>query len=253
MKHWGEMPPLWHDHYERGRPGYPSDVISVAGVAASASVLELGAGTGKLTRLLVHEYAHVAAVEPDPEMRRWFMATCPEAALIGAAAEQIPLADGAVDAVFSAESFHWFAHGRALFEIARVLRPLGTLVLMWNRPAGSVEPSIAAVERLLEPIWPDGIEMPLDLDPRRFPYARDWPLAFAQSPFAPLQETTLDNTLIVDADGLVAFFGSMGWIGGLPEDEQVKLLDKIRSRLAADEYRMPFTTHVHTTRLSQRT
>jgi SAM-dependent methyltransferase len=246
------MPPRWHDNYERGRPGYPIEAVRSARLPESASVLEVGAGTGKLTRQLVRVYAHVTAVEPDADMRRWLVVACPEAALIGASAEQIPLADSTVDAVFSAESFHWFAHQRALAEIARVLRPFGTLVLMWNRPAGSVEPSIAAVERLLEPTWPDGIEMPLDLDARRFDYARDWPLAFETSPFEPLREATFGNTMTVDADGLVAFFGSMGWIGGLPEQEQLDLLDGVRSRLTADEYRMPFTTHVHWTRLARK-
>src|SRR5262249_50298176 len=113
VKHWGGMSPEWHEHYERGRPGYPTEAVGSAELPASASVLEVGAGTGKLTRVLVDVYAHVTAVEPDPNMRRWFVAECPAAALIGALAEQIPLADSTVDAVFSAESFHWFAHERA--------------------------------------------------------------------------------------------------------------------------------------------
>src|SRR4051812_33712413 len=199
------MAPGWHADYERGRPGYPPEVVRAPDLPPSASVLELGAGTGKLTRLLVDEYAAVMAIEPDPEMRRWFGAACPQATLVAATAERIPLADHSVDAAFSAEAFHWFAHERALAEIARVLRPSGRLVLAWNRPAGSVEPSIAAVEQLLEPHWPAGIEMPLDLDPRQFPHARDWPLAFEQSAFEPLQESSFPNTQTVDPAGLVAF------------------------------------------------
>jgi SAM-dependent methyltransferase len=214
-------------------------------------VLELGAGTGKLTRLLVDEFAHVVAVEPDPEMRRWFVARCPQATLLGGTAEQVPLADESVDGVFVAEAFHWFAHERALAEIARVLRPAGALILMWNRPAGPIEPSINEVERLLEPHWPNEIEMPLDLDPSRFAYARDWQRAFASSVFEPLQETRYPNPQTVDRDGLVAFFGSMGWIGALPDEERTTLLDDVRSQLSADEYRLPFETHVHSTQLAE--
>jgi SAM-dependent methyltransferase len=183
-------------------------------------------------------------------MRRWFVALCPEGKLLGGTAEQIPLADASVDGVFVAEAFHWFAHRRALAEIARVLRPLGALVLMWNRPAGAVEPSIHDLVQLLEPHWPKEIEMPLDLDPSRFPHARDWPSAFAHSVFEPLQESQFANLHTVDRDGLIAFFGSMGWIGALPEEERRTLLDDVRSRLTADEYRLPFETHVFSTRLA---
>jgi len=243
------MSSRWHEDYERGRPGYPPEAVGVAGLQHSAAVLELGAGTGKLTRLLVDRFAHVLAVEPDPEMRRRIAALCPQSTLIGGMAEQVPLADASVDGVFVAEAFHWFAHERALAEIARVLRPRGALVLMWNRPTGSPEPPITAVEQLLEPDWPEAIEMPLDLNPNRLPHARDWPRAFSQSAFEPLRESQFANPQHVDRDGLVAFFGSMGWIGSL-EEELLTLLDEVRSRLTANEYRLPFETHVHWTQLA---
>ena len=252
MKHWKEMAARWHEDYERGRPSYPPQVVDVAGLPTSATVLEVGPGTGKLTRLLVAEFAHVLAVEPDPEMRRWFASLCPQAGLLGGTAEQAPLADASVDAVFAAEAFHWFDHESALAEIARVLRPRGALVLMWNRPIGPTEPPIAAVEQLLEPYWPEDIDMPLDLDPHRLPHARDWPRAFERSMFEPLKESQFANPRAVDRDGLVAFFGSMGWIGGLPDEERLALLTEIRERLAARDYRLPFETHIHWTRLADR-
>jgi SAM-dependent methyltransferase len=225
-------------------------VVRLPGLPTSATVLELGAGTGKLTRVLVEEFAHVVAVEPDPQMRRWFVTLCPQATLLGGTAEEVPLTDASVDAVFAAEAFHWFAHGRALAEIARALRPRGALVLMWNRPTGPPAPPITAVEELLKPHWPKQIDLPLDLNPNRFPYARDWPRAFAQSVFEPLQESQFANPQTIDRDGLVAFFGSMGWIGALPDEERLTLLDEVRSRLTADVYRLPFETHVHWTRLA---
>jgi SAM-dependent methyltransferase len=227
------------------------DAVRVADLATSSAVLEVGAGTGKLTRVLVDEFAEVVAVEPDPHMRALFTALCPRAALVAGAAEALPIAPASVDAVFVAEAFHWFDHGAALAEFARVLRPGGALVLMWNRPAGRPEPPITEVEKLLEPLWPKEIDMPLDLDPSRFDYARDWPGAFEGSAFEPLQESKFANIRTVGRDDVVAFFGSMGWIGGLPEDEARRLLDEVRSRLVHREYRLPFETDVHWTRLAQ--
>jgi SAM-dependent methyltransferase len=247
--HWNEVSPRWHEYYERGRPSYPQDVIHIPSLPKSAAVLELGAGTGKLTRLLVAYFERVIAVEPDPEMRRWCAARCPQARLLGGTAEQIPLAAASVDGVFIAEAFHWFAHERALAEVARVLRPRGALILLWNRPAGLPEPPLTAVERFLEPLWPKDIATPLDLDPSRFPHARDWPHAFEQSVFEPLQESQFPNPQILDRDGIVAFFGSMGWIGALPDQDLVTLLNGVRSRLTAEAYRLPFETLVYWTRL----
>jgi SAM-dependent methyltransferase len=227
------------------------DAVRAAEVATSSTVLEVGAGTGKLTRVLVDEFAQVVAVEPDPHMRSWFTALCPRAALLAGAAEALPVGQASVDAVFVAEAFHWFDHRLAVAEIARVLRPGGALVLMWNRPAGRPEPPITAVEKLLEPLWPKDIDMPLDLDPSRFAYARDWPRAFDHSVFEPLQESKFANVRTVGRDDVVAFFGSMGWIGGLPDDEAQALLDEVRSRLVHRRYRLPFETDVHWTRLAQ--
>jgi SAM-dependent methyltransferase len=249
VKHWNEMSSRWHEHYARGRPSYPVDAVRVANLATSSSVLEVGAGTGKLTRVLVDEFAQVVAVEPDPHMRSWFTALCPRAALLAGAAEALPVAAASVDAVYVAEAFHWFDHRRAVAEFARVLRPGGAVVLMWNRPAGKPEPPITEVEALLEPLWPANLNMPLDLDPSRMAYARDWPIAFERSTFAPLQESKLANIASVGRDELVAYFGSMGWIDALPDARA--LLDEVRSRLDHPEYDLPFETDVHWTNLAR--
>jgi SAM-dependent methyltransferase len=249
--HWNETSSRWHEHYARGRPSYPVDAVRVGGLASSSTVLELGAGTGKLTRLLVDEFTDVAAVEPDPHMRSWFRKLCPRAVVLAGIAEALPIAPRSVDAVFVAEAFHWFDHRRAVTEIARVLRPGGALVLMWNRPAGRPEPPITEVEQLLEPVWPKDIDMPLDLDPRRFAYAREWPNAFEDSVFEPLQESVFANARAFAKEELVAFFGSMGWIDALPGDEAQDLLDEVRLRLVAPEYRLPFETDVHWTRVAR--
>ncbi len=119
--------------YERGRPEWPAAVVDLAGpLAADATVLDLAAGTGKLTRLLVERLARVVAVEPDESMRALLQARVPGAEAVAGSAEAIPLADASVDAAFVAEAFHWFDYQAALGELARVLRPGAPLVLLWS-------------------------------------------------------------------------------------------------------------------------
>jgi SAM-dependent methyltransferase len=248
------VPPTghWHDDYELGRPGWPVEAAHVAGVPASATVLELGAGTGKLTRLLVTRFASVIAVEPDEAMRRLLVSLCADAEVRAGSAETIPLADGSVDAVFAAEAFHWFDGERALAEIARVLRPRGALVLMWNVPAGPTRPSIARVEHLLTEVAPPRDELghdPVDLNTTRFA-SGEWRAPFAGSPFEELREARLPNPQRLDREALVAFFESMGWLGELPVGERLTLLDRVRSLLDADEYRRLWETRIYWTRLA---
>ena len=122
------------EEYERTRPDYPEAVLDLLPVASDATVLDLGAGTGKLTRVLARRYAHVIAVEPLDGMRGILERVVPEAEALPGSAERIPLDDASVDAVFAAQAFHWFDHDRAIPEIARVLRPGGVLALVWNGP-----------------------------------------------------------------------------------------------------------------------
>ena len=245
------VPPTghWHDDYERGRPGWPAQVADVADVPASATVLELGAGTGKLTRLLTPRFAYVIAVEPDEAMRHVLASLCPMAEIRAGSAEAIPLADGRVDAVFAAEAFHWFDGERALAEIARVLRRPGALILMWNVPGGPTEPSIAAVEQLLTERAPDELgHDPVDLNTHRFA-SGEWRAPFAGSAFGELREARLANPQTLDRAALVAFFESMGWLGDIPAPERLPLLDQVRSLLDADEYRRSWETRVYWTHL----
>jgi SAM-dependent methyltransferase len=237
----------WPEDYERGRPGWPAKVVEVAGLPRSASVLELGAGTGKLTRLLVAAFRRVLAVEPAEAMRRVLAALCPQAKSLAGTAQQIPLADASVDAVFAAEAFHWFDAPRALTEIARVLRPGGALVLMWNLPAEPWEPSVAKVEQLLHERGPKPGEVsydPLDLEAAHYS-SGEWLSAFAASPFEPLRQARLPNPQTLDRDGLVAYFASMGWLADLPDAERLPLLNEVRSLLTALEYRRQWETDVY--------
>jgi len=123
------------EEYERGRPGWPPEVLDLLPVADDATVLDLGAGTGKLTRVLAARYAKVFALEPLDELRAILAERVPEAEALPGVAEAIPLGDEEVDAAFAAQSFHWFANDVALAEIARVLRPGGRFAsLDFNRP-----------------------------------------------------------------------------------------------------------------------
>lgn len=243
----------WPEDYERGRPGWPPEIVDVPGLPPTATVLELGAGTGKLTRLLGPTFRRVIAVEPAEAMRRLLVSYCPEAEVLTGSAEEMAVEDASVDAVFAAEAFHRFDGERALAEIARVLRPRGVFVLLWNLPAGPTEPSIAAAERLLQERAPgDRAELgydPVDLNSTRYESGA-WREPFAASPFEQLREARLANPQTVDREGLLAFFASMGWIGDLPDADRLPLLDEVRSLLVAAEYRREWETHVHWTRLA---
>lgn len=239
----------WPDDYERGRPSYPAEVVDLPGLPADSVVLDLGAGTGKLTRLLVPRFSRVVAVEPAEAMRSRLAANCPEVEVLAGSAEEISFVDDSVDAVFAAEAFHWFDGERALAEIARVLRPRGALVLMWNLPAGPTEPSTAALEGLIDERAPRDLEYdPGDLNARRYA-SGEWRTAFVRAPFEPLQEEQLPNPQTLDREAFVAFLASMGWIADLPDVDRLPLLEKIWSLLDADEYRRPWDTHVCWTRL----
>ena len=234
----------WADDYERGRPGWPVEAVRVAGVAAAAVVLDLGAGTGKLTSVLVGEFARVLAVEPADPMRRLLVERCPEAAALCGTGQDIPVASESVDAVFAAQSFHWFDEDAAVAEIARVLRPGGALVLMWNRPGGPWEPDTGAAEQALSRRMPDVVDhIPLDLGGPEA--SSGWQPNVADSPFGRFEAAAFANPQSVDREGLVAFYASMGWLADLPDDARLPLLNEVRSRLTASEYRRVWETHVH--------
>ena len=118
--------------YERGRPSYPPEAIDWLLPAGARDVLDLGAGTGKLTVRLVERGLNVFAVDPIPEMLEVLSGSLPDTPALLGTAEEIPLPDDSVDSVLVAQAWHWFDPERAVKEVARVLRPGGRLGLVWN-------------------------------------------------------------------------------------------------------------------------
>ncbi len=119
--------------YDRARPGYPPEAAAWLAGEQPVTVLELGAGTGKLTEVLVGLGHDVHATDPDEQMLAVLRERLPDVRTSVASAEEIPAPDASYDVVVVAQAFHWFDHDRALPEIARVLKPGGRLAVVWNQ------------------------------------------------------------------------------------------------------------------------
>jgi ubiquinone/menaquinone biosynthesis C-methylase UbiE len=235
------------ESYERARPGWPAKaldhVIEQLGVDRTATVLDLGAGTGKLTRMLIDRFGNVVAVEPLDGMRTLLESLIPKAETHAGNAESIPLGDDSVDVVFSADAFHWFDGEAALAEIVRVLRSRGGLVLMWNEPDKPTEPSIAAAGALLNERGSS--ERQID----RYESGA-WRESFASSSFEELSQAQFDHRQVVDREQLLAYFASMSWIAVLPDEERRGLLNEVRGLLDADAYTRFWRAYIYWTRLA---
>jgi ubiquinone/menaquinone biosynthesis C-methylase UbiE len=118
--------------YDRARPSYPREAAAWLTGEQPVTVLELGAGTGKLTEVLVGLGHDVHATDPDEQMLAILRSRLPDVRATVAGAEEIPAPDASYDVVVAAQAFHWFDHDRALPEIARVLKPGGRLAVVWN-------------------------------------------------------------------------------------------------------------------------
>ncbi|HZP51260.1 class I SAM-dependent methyltransferase [Actinocrinis sp.] len=120
-------------NYDRYRVGPPAEILGHILPASCSAVLDLGAGTGAMTRHLMKRVPKVYAVDPDPRMREVLAENCPGVTALEGVAEQIPLPDACVDTVVMSSAWHWVDPDRAIPEVARILRDGGTLALVWNR------------------------------------------------------------------------------------------------------------------------
>ncbi|TFV90738.1 class I SAM-dependent methyltransferase [Blastococcus sp. CT_GayMR16] len=134
--------------YAALRPGYPSDAVAFLVGDRSARVLDLGAGTGLLTDVLLAAGHDVVAVDPAPEMLAHLTARHPQVATLAGDAEALPLVDAAVDAVLVGQAAHWFDPRPAAAQMRRVLRPGGVVGLLWNVRDDRI-PWVAALSELM--------------------------------------------------------------------------------------------------------
>jgi ubiquinone/menaquinone biosynthesis C-methylase UbiE len=220
--------------YERGRPGYPQAavdaIVAELGLGPGRTVLDLAAGTGKLTRLLIPSGANVIAVEPVREMREKLTGFV---ALAGTA-ERIPLTDGYVDAVTVAQAFHWFDADRALREIHRVLRPGGGVALIWNA-RDERQPLQAALSEILDRYEGD--------TPRR--NQRDWKSLLAASGlFDRTARVLFEHVQQVDEQAVVDRVLSVSFMASLPREEQA-VVEQVVRELARDATELSYMTELY--------
>jgi SAM-dependent methyltransferase len=232
------------DIYERARPGYPDEAVShliaTAGLTPGSRVLDLAAGTGKLTRQLLAARCDCVAVEPSASMREECRRMVPGAAIAGGTAEMIPVADSAVDAVVVAQAFHWFDAPRALAEVARVLRPRGWLALIWNERDES-DPVIAELVRISK--WDQCQPYPAGMD--------FGPVIDRSALFGPVARTKFHWAQRLDRTAFVEQVASRSYVQVLPARERQDLLEEVAafgSTLAAP-IAMPYTTDLFCARV----
>ena len=233
------------DAYERARPTYPPDaveaIVATLGLAPGRTLLELGAGTGKLTRLLAPSGARIRAVEPVEAMRANLLETAPGVEPVEGTAESIGLPNASVDAIVVAQAFHWFDAIRALSEMHRVLRPGGRVALAFNRRDEStpwVRGLGEAIRRVSagEPqVWDDA-----------------WRASLARCGlFGPWHSKLFRLVQQLTPDGVLDRVASVSYVAAASREERAGVLDEVRALLAADpltsgaaEIELPYDTEV---------
>jgi SAM-dependent methyltransferase len=234
--------------YERGRASYPAAaveaILATTAAAPGRTLLELGAGTGKLTRELVASGARVIALEPVAGMREVLAQTVPGAELLDAVAEAIPLDDASIDAVVAAQSFHWFDPEAAAAEVARVLRPGGGVALIWNR-------------RDERAAWVRQLSRILDGRAGDAPRYRTglWRRGLDANPaFAPLELETWPHRGAGGRDALLDRVASISFVAALDDEPRTRLLSEVAELLethpdtrARPGVALPYVTELFTT------
>jgi len=220
--------------YDASRPSYPEAVIDLV---EGDVVLDLAAGTGKLTRLLARAGRFVLGVEPVDAMRSHLASHAPAA---GGVAEAIPLRDACVDAVTVAQAFHWFSYERAFVEIRRVLRPGGLLLLVWNQRDDAV-PWVAAMSDVIHAHDPGDAYEKRD----------DWAdLAAAVGGFTPVEHLQVPHPHPATAELVVDRALSTSYVSAASEEVRAQVARDVRSIVAGfdEPFDLPYVTDVYTCR-----
>jgi SAM-dependent methyltransferase len=211
------------DDYERARPDYPDDagrwLAQRLDLRAGRKVLDVAAGTGKLTRVLLATAATVVAVEPVAGMRERLAAALPGVELLDGVAEEIPLEDASVDAATVGQAFHWFDGDQALTEIHRVTRAGSRLAVVYNRRLLD-HPLQAALDLVLQPLRG---ETPAHR-------SGQWRNAFGRTRlWTPVEEVEVAHVQLLDREGVVARAASTSFIAKLAARRRADVLDQIRA------------------------
>jgi SAM-dependent methyltransferase len=222
------------DRYQRMRPSYPRQAVDfVLADRPAGRVLDVGAGTGKLTRALLDRTEQVVAVEPDRQMRRVLAAELPAVEVLAGSVERLPLPEASVDAIFAGQAFHWFTRPDADRELARVLRPGGVVGLIWNLPDHTHPwiPELFQAVREPEPPWSTDYE---DLDTALFTPAQAHWTSWQQQ--------------LAGLAGLRELVHTWSWVITRPAAEQRAIDDRLRvlatrhPELQGDLLQFPYRT-----------
>jgi ubiquinone/menaquinone biosynthesis C-methylase UbiE len=212
------------EDYEQGRPSYPQQAIDLLveqfAVGPGTTVVDIGAGTGKFTRLLVPTGARVIAVEPVAEMRTVFERVVPGVEVRDGTAEAIPVDDGSADLVTAAQSFHWVDPLPAVEELYRVLHPGGGVALIWNTRDTSVT-WVRAIKELMDEVAGDS--------PRYGDaYGGGWQKAVDEhAGFSDLQHATFRYDHQTSREATIARVASTSYVSALADGERASVLARV--------------------------
>lgn len=226
--------------YERGRPAYPQAVVQWLvdrlDLRVGRRVVDLAAGTGKLTRMLVPTGATLVAVEPVLGMCHVFAEAVPDVPIAAGTAEKLPVVGACLDVVTVAQAFHWFDGSQALAEIHRVLRPGGWLALIWNRR--DVQDSVQQeIDRIIDPYRGDTPSY----------HRENWRRLLQETRlFGRPQEAAFANRQVLDVDGLIDRVMSTSFLAALFPDEQEEVVASLRALAARHAARvvLPYRTEI---------
>lgn len=229
--------------YDAGRPTFPADALTWILGPGRLQILDLGAGTGKLSKVAASLGHDVVAVDPSEEM----LALCrrvPGVDTMVGAAESIPLAHASVDAVLVGQAFHWFEHARALPEIARVLRPHGVLGLLWNNH-DTVVPWVRRLHRAI--IGEDFLTGNDEFDPM--------PILLQSDLFSMVETARFRHWHDLDRNGLRQLAQSRSRVAVLTESRRESVLEQIdaiydSTARPPEPLRVPYFTNCYRTRPS---
>ncbi|MBX6356485.1 MAG: class I SAM-dependent methyltransferase [Micromonosporaceae bacterium] len=235
--------------YDRYRPSYPPEAVdwALGRPAGRLRVVDLGAGTGILTRVVSRLGHEVVPVEPDEAMRTQLAAATPSVRPLAGSSESIPLPDGSVDAVLAGQAYHWFDPTRAPAEIARVLRPGGVFAAIWNLRDES-QPWVARLSEVAH----------LGDHERAEQRMAEGPLRAAG--FGPVVREAFTHSVTHTPQTLVELIKTRSYYLTAPADRQAAVVEGIRNLVAThpdlhgrDSFPLPYRTVVHRCRLSGNT